>query len=202
LGPAYLRGRESLVAAGLHEVRPLPFTSGRGNGHDQVRLGRVQNPIGEDEPFLRATILDSLARRAEYNLNRLQGNVRLFEVGAVFSAQPGGAPSEEIRAGLLVMGQRRPPHFSEPTPPAFDAWDAKSLARTLAQASFPGAKVKLEVGEGEVLWHVVAGAGRVGRVRRLVLDAPVWASPAYGVELTLGVMPRRFGSRISQKRAL
>jgi len=186
---AYLRVREALVAAGLHEVRPLPFTSGRGNGHDQVRLVRVQNPIGEDEPFLRATILDSLARRAEYNLNRLQGNVRLFEVGAVFSAQPGGVPSEEIRAGLLVMGQRRPSHFSEPTPPAIDAWDAKALALTLAEVSFPGSKIVLEAGEGDVLWHIVAGAGRVGRVKKLTVDAPVWASPAFGVELTLGVMP-------------
>jgi phenylalanyl-tRNA synthetase beta chain len=186
---AYLRVREALVAAGLHEVRPLPFTSGRGNGHDQVRLVRVQNPLGEDEPFLRATVLDSLGRRAEYNLNRLQGNVRLFEVGAVFSAQPGGAPAEEIRAGLLVMGHRRPAHFSEPTPPAFDAWDAKSLARTLAEASFPGSKVELDAGDGDVLWHIVVGAARVGRVQRVALDAPVWASPAFGVELTLGIMP-------------
>jgi phenylalanyl-tRNA synthetase beta chain len=29
----------------------------------------------------------------------------------------------------------------------------------------------------------------VGRVVRVALDAPVWASPAFGVELTLGVMP-------------
>ncbi len=186
---AYHRVRGALVAAGLHEVRPLPFTSGRGSGAETVTLVRVQNPLAEDEPFLRATVLDTLARRAEYNLNRMNGNVRLFEVGSVFSAQPGGVPTEEVHAALLVMGQRRPPHFTDPQPPAVDAWDAKALARTLAEAAFPGAAIQLEAGEGDVLWHVLAGTAEVGTVRRVALDAPVWASPALGVELSLGVMP-------------
>jgi phenylalanyl-tRNA synthetase beta chain len=87
------------------------------------------------------------------------------------------------------MGQRRPPHFTEPQPPAFDAWDAKALALSLAQSAYPSATVALESGEGAVLWHVRAGAGRVGTVRRVPLDGPVWASPAFGVELLLGMMP-------------
>ncbi len=185
---AYRRVRDVLVGAGLHEVRPLPFTSGRGERAETVNLMRVQNPLGEDEPFLRASILDTLARRAEYNLNRMQGNVRLFEVGSVFAARPGGTPTEDVRAALLVMGQRRPPHFTEPQPPAFDAWDAKQLAITLAQASYPGSSVTLEPGTGHVLWYIVVRAARVGRVTRVALDAPVWASPAFGVEVTLGEM--------------
>lgn len=185
---AYHRVRAALVACGLHEVRPLPFTSGRVAGTDRVTLVRVQNPLAEDEPFLRGTLLDTLGRRAEFNLNRMQGNVRLFEVGSVFAAQAGGTQREEVHAALLVMGQRRPPHFTEPQPPAFDAWDAKALALSLAQAAFPAAAVTLEAGEGQVLWHVRAGAGRIGSVRRLQLDAPIWASPAFGVEVLLGMM--------------
>jgi phenylalanyl-tRNA synthetase beta chain len=42
------------------------------------------------------------------------------------------------------------------------------------------------VGEGDVLWRIeVDGAAR-GEVRRVSLDLPVWASPAFGVELELG----------------
>ncbi len=186
---AYHRVRNALVACGLHEVRPLPFTSGRVLGADRVTLVRVQNPLAEDEPFLRGSLLDSLGRRAEFNLNRMQGNVRLFEVGSVFAAQAGGSQREEVRAALLVMGQRRPPHFTEPQPPAFDAWDAKALALSLAQAAFPASTVTLEAGEDPVLWHVRAGAGRIGSVRRVPLDAPIWASPAFGVEVLLGMMP-------------
>lgn len=196
---AYQRVRGALVAAGLHEVRPLPFTAGEGQGAGvgagagvaagAESLVRVQNPLAEDEPFLRASILDTLARRAEYNLNRMQGDVRLFEVGHVFTAQAGGMPVEEVHAALLVMGQRRPPHFTEPRPPAFDAWDAKSLAATLAESALPGRAVAMVPGQGAVLWEVRADDHVVGRVVRVALDAPVWASPAFGVELTLGVMP-------------
>jgi phenylalanyl-tRNA synthetase beta chain len=38
------------------------------------------------------------------------------------------------------------------------------------------------------LWTVHAGDLDVGTVSRVSLDAPVWAAPAFGVEITLGVM--------------
>ncbi|HRQ79002.1 MAG TPA: phenylalanine--tRNA ligase subunit beta [Gemmatimonadaceae bacterium] len=192
LWTAYRRIRDAMVAAGLHEVRPLPFTSGAGQG-DATTLVRVQNPLAEDEPYLRATILDTLARRAEYNLNRMQGNVRLFEVGSVFAARPGAAPREAMHAALLVMGQRRPAHFTDAAPPALDAWDAKALATELAAAAYPGATLRVQAaaagsanGADALLWTLHVGEQLVGEVRRVALDAPVWASPAFGVELTLG----------------
>jgi len=185
LWTAYRRIRDAMVAAGLHEVRPLPFTSGAGQG-DATSLVRVQNPLAEDEPYLRASILDTLARRAEYNLNRMQGDVRLFEVGNVFSARPGQLPREATHAAVLVMGQRRPSHFTEAAPPAFDAWDAKALAEELARVAYPGATVSFEPGDDAVLWRLNVGDLLVGEVRRVALDAPVWASPAFGVELSLG----------------
>lgn len=175
------RLRDALVADGLHEVRPLPFTAGASEG-----FVRVQNPLAEDEPYLRRRLLDTLARRAEYNLNRMQGDVRLFEVGAAFTPDGTGLPIEEQRVAALLMGARRPVHFSEPQPPAFDAWDAKALGERTAAVAFPGAQIILEPGAGDVLWHVrVDGAAR-GTVERVPLDAPIWAQPAFGIELTLG----------------
>ena len=118
------RVREALVADGLYEARPLPFVRG-----DDATHPRVANPLAADEPHLRASALDTLARRAEHNLAHMQGDVRLFEVGSVFGApaRPGALPDERLVAAALVMGLRRPPHFTEPRPPAFDAWDAKAL---------------------------------------------------------------------------
>jgi phenylalanyl-tRNA synthetase beta chain len=188
---AYVRVRDALVAEGLHEVRPLPFTSGRGAGAeaDTSDLVRVANPLAEDEPFLRQSVLDTLARRAEYNLNRMQGDVRLFEVGTTFTAQGKALPREEHRVGLLVMGSRRPVHFTEAQPPAFDAWDAKALATTLAAAAFPATAVVMVPGDAPVLWRVQVGGVVVGEVCQVRLDAPVWAKPAFGVEIRLGDMP-------------
>ncbi|MDQ6610878.1 MAG: hypothetical protein M3Y64_00475, partial [Gemmatimonadota bacterium] len=103
-------------------------------------------------------------------------------------------PREETRAAALIMGLRRPPHFTEPEPPAFDVWDAKALAERMATAAFPGEQIYLrENSESEgLLWQIQVGpAARhrtVGSVSRITLDAPVWASPAFGIEITLGVI--------------
>ncbi len=185
------RVRDALVAAGLLEARPLPYTGGppSSGGAGDTALVRVRNPIGDDEPFLRDDLLETLGRRAEYNLSRMQGDVRLFEIGTAFVAQPGGAVREEMRVGVLVMGARRPRHFTEPEPPAFDAWDAKAIAELVARAARPGSVVALRAGQGGSLWEITVDGAASGRVVELTLDRPVWAAPAFGVEFTLGGMP-------------
>jgi phenylalanyl-tRNA synthetase beta chain len=180
------RVREELVAAGLNEARPMPFVRGDGEASGYVR---VSNPLAENEAFLRREVLDSLARRAEHNLAHMQGDVRLFEIGATFSPAGRDLPREEMRAAALVMGSRRPPHFTERQPPAFDEWDAKGLAERMAAAIAPAAAVELVPAEGDgKIWDVFIGTMRAGSVKRVALDAPVWAAPAFGVELSLGVV--------------
>jgi phenylalanyl-tRNA synthetase beta chain len=178
-----LRLRALLVGRGVYETRPMPFTSNSASGI------RVQNPLSDDEPYLRTTIIETLARRAEYNLNRMEGDVRLFEVGHVFLPSPDSLPREEVRVGALLMGRRRPAHFTEPEPEAFDAWDAKALAEGLAAAAFPGTAIALAPAAEPWLWRVTSDGVDIGGVQRVALDAPVWASHAFGIELTLGVMP-------------
>ncbi len=186
--PLHLAGRrvrDALVGLGLAETRPMPFTA---TGGDESP--RVRNPLAEDEPFLRASVLDTLARRAEYNLSRMQGNLRLFEIGNTFTPRRSRLPLEEVRVGALIMGARRPAHFTEPDPPAFDVWDAKELAERLLAVAFPGVSSQLGAGTADTVWTLeVTGRGTVGRVERVALDRPVWASEAWGVEITLGEMP-------------
>lgn len=186
--PLHLAGRrvrDLLVGMGLAETRPMPFTS---TGDDHTP--RVRNPLADDEPFLRASILDTLARRAEYNLTRMQGNLRLFEVGNVFQGLSDRLPREEVRVGALIMGSRRPPHFTEPQPPAFDLWDAKEIAVRVLAAAFPGKGATVAAGSAPSIWVLsVDGMGEIGRVETVTLDRPVWASEAFGIEVTLGVMP-------------
>lgn len=178
------RVRDVLVGAGLAETRPMPFTASGGDDSPRVR-----NPLAEDEPFLRASVLDTLARRAEYNLSRMQGNLRLFEIGNVFLPRQGRLPREEMRVGALLMGARRPSHFTEPNPPAYDIWDAKELAERTARSAFPGRDVSFAPAEEAMSWAiVVSGVGTVGQVAAVALDRPAWASEAWGVELTLGVL--------------
>jgi phenylalanyl-tRNA synthetase beta chain len=174
--------RQALVGAGLFEVRPMPFVAG-GEGHV-----RVQNPLAENEAYLRRAVIESLAKRAEYNLAHMQANIRLFEIGATFAPSAGRLPHEEVRVGALIMGARRPPHFTDPKPPAFDEWDAKGLAELILETAFPRAVTALVPDEGDTLWTVQVDGRRVGEVTRVQLDAPVWASPAFAVEITLEVV--------------
>jgi phenylalanyl-tRNA synthetase beta chain len=177
------RLRESLSALGLLEARPIPFVAG-GDAH--VRL---LNPLAENEAHLRRTLLESLARRAEFNLAHMQGNIRLYEIGSAFS--PGESlPDETMRVALLVMGDREPVHFAGPPATSYDAWDAKALAERTARVAFPAGEISLQPTDGDegLLWSVLVGGEVRGEVRRIALDAPVWAKPAFGVELVLGSM--------------
>lgn len=178
------RVREACVASGLLEVRPLPFTR-----HNDERSLKVRNPLAEDESFLRQDILDTLARRAEFNLSHMQRTIRLFEIGAVFAAnddsRDGGLPDERMHVGVLVMGDRRPTHFTEPRPPAYDEWDAKGLAESIGEAAFPGHAVSCVPADGDVLWNITAADVKIGGVRRISLDAPAWAAAAFGIEVDL-----------------
>ncbi|MDO8502241.1 MAG: phenylalanine--tRNA ligase subunit beta [Gemmatimonadaceae bacterium] len=176
------RVRSELIAAGLLETRPMPFVREGPESH------RVRNPLAEDEAYLRASVLDSLARRAEYNFAHMQRNIRLFEIGTVFTTEreaASGAPVERTHAAAVVTGDRRPAHFTEPRPPHYDEWDAKGLAEAIAGVAYPDAAIQCSPSVGDALWTVSADGTTVGTVSRLVLDAPVWATPVFGVEIDL-----------------
>jgi phenylalanyl-tRNA synthetase beta chain len=180
------RVRDALVGQGLFEISPLPFVLGSDDTHV-----RVANPLAEDEPHLRRSLLETLAKRAEYNLTRMQGDVRLFEIGSAFTPRPEGLPLEAVRVGALIMGRRRPPHFSEPNPPTFDVWDVKALGARVAELAFPSEVVLMEPAEDGQSWVIIVGNSRrrVGRAGPVALDRPAWAADAFGVELTLDPMP-------------
>ena len=183
------RIQDALAAEGLFEVRPLPFVAG-----DDATHVRVSNPLADNEAHLRRSLLESLARRAEFNLSHMEGNVRLFEIGAVFApASDARLPVERNSVAVLVMGERRPTHFTDPKPPRYDQWDAKALAEHLAMVASPGRAVTLIPADAAAradgaLWAIEIDGVPRGEVRILALDAPVWAAPAFGIELELSVI--------------
>ena len=108
------------------------------------------------------------------------------EIGSAFEKGAEALPSESVRVALLVMGQRDPAHFTNATPESFDAWDAKGLAEMVARIA-AATPATLEPGtDGELLWTIVIGGETRGHVSRVPLDAPVWASAAFGIEFVLG----------------
>ncbi|SFL46439.1 phenylalanine--tRNA ligase subunit beta [Geodermatophilus ruber] len=138
---------------------------------DRRAVVLVRNPLSEEEPALRTTLLPGLLATLARNLSRGQRDVALFEHGAVF---PGGErrpaplpgvdrrPDDETLAALLgavpgqpwhvavaLSGHREPRGWWGPGRPAVWA-DAVEAARRVAAA----AGVELTVRAGErAPWH-------------------------------------------------
>jgi len=92
-----------LAGAGYVEVLSSPFSSGADADRMQLRpddprrsAPRLVNPIREEEPLLRSTLLPGLLRVLGRNLGRGFADVALFEMGLVFLSRPGGQPAAPI----------------------------------------------------------------------------------------------------------
>jgi phenylalanyl-tRNA synthetase beta chain len=95
----------ALAESGYVEVLSSPFAS----RSDADRLGLppedlrrpavvVANPLSEDEPLLRTTLLPGLFRVLARNIGRGFADTALFEIGLVFRPRPGAAPAAPILA--------------------------------------------------------------------------------------------------------
>ncbi|MFI7069754.1 phenylalanine--tRNA ligase subunit beta [Micromonospora sediminicola] len=90
----------SLAERGLVEVLSQPFVAPEladqlGLPADDPRRPavRLANPLSEEEPLLRTTLLGPLLGVVKRNVGRGQRDVAIYEIGAVFHPRPGvGAP--------------------------------------------------------------------------------------------------------------
>jgi phenylalanyl-tRNA synthetase beta chain len=176
--------RRGLVAEGFYEVVSLPF--GPTHEADSVRL---LNPLAADEAWLRRRLLPGLVRLVEANWANHVPDVRLFEIGTVFSAAgPGERPREERRVAAILTGRREPPHWSGTGEARFDLWDLRGRFESAVALAIPEAEVQVE---GQA-WVVRDREGRmVGAGGPVAADAPPWAAPLFGFELLVDPAPRR-----------
>jgi phenylalanyl-tRNA synthetase beta chain len=104
----------ALAGAGYVEVISNPFTSAADADRLQLpaddprRLApRLVNPIRDEEPLLRTTLIPGLLRVLNRNIGRGFADVALFELGLVFLGRPGGQPVAP------VLPVDRPPTAAE-----------------------------------------------------------------------------------------
>jgi phenylalanyl-tRNA synthetase beta chain len=93
--------KDVLCGLGASEGWTDSFVSA--SAHDDVGLSgpavRVANPLDAEKPYLRRTLMPGLLSALAYNADRRQPDVRLYEVGVVFSNPDEGAPRLVERAG-------------------------------------------------------------------------------------------------------
>lgn len=167
----------ALAGAGFVEVLSYPFIGttdldGLGIGQDDPRRWTLAlaNPISEEAPLMRTTLLPGLVGALKRNFSRGNRNLALFEMGAIFLATPDQKP-------LPRLGVDEAPSSAEvnelmalvPKQPQFVAgllcgesesswrgvraveWsDAVAAAQTVARAA--GASLKIESGS-LAPWH-------------------------------------------------
>nr|WP_204262337.1 phenylalanine--tRNA ligase subunit beta [Blastococcus saxobsidens] len=168
----------ALADAGYVEAPAFPFLGvaqldalGLAEDDERRRVNTVRNPLSEEAPALRTTLLPGLLASLARNLARGQRDVALFEHGAVFpggerTAAPlpgvdrrpddatlaallGAVPSQPWHVAVALMGQREPRGWWGPGRPAEWA-DAVQAARTVAEAA--GAELTVRAGE-TAPWH-------------------------------------------------
>ncbi|GGT23481.1 phenylalanine--tRNA ligase subunit beta [Nonomuraea spiralis] len=104
----------ALAEGGYVEVLSYPFIGADDFDHLQLpaddarrRAMRLANPLSEDEPLMRTTLLPGLLKTLVRNVGRGFGDVALFETGAVYR------PRENAPAVAPVLGVSRRPTAEE-----------------------------------------------------------------------------------------
>ncbi|MEH1030339.1 phenylalanyl-tRNA synthetase beta chain [Micromonospora profundi] len=172
----------SLAARGYVEVLAHPFVSPQladllGLPADDPRRPavRLANPLSEEEPLLRTTLLGPLLGILKRNIGRGHRDLALYEIGAVFhprrdagsppemgvdrrptdaefAAADAVVPAQPVHAAVVLAGEVDPAGWWGPGRPA--GWaDAIEAARdTLAAAGIPDEWVEVRAAE-HAPWH-------------------------------------------------
>jgi len=158
--------KDVLRGLGVSEGWTDTFVSA--NAHDDVDLVGpavlVANPLDAEKPFLRRSLLPGLLGALAYNASRRQPDVRLFEVGVVFSHPGAGLARVVERSG--AGGTERAELPGE---------------RELLSAVFAGEED--DARSAVTAWHVLADAFRLDGVRLI--------SPGDGTPPLPGLHPTR-----------
>ncbi len=172
--------KDVLCGLGASEAWTDTFVSA--SAHEDVGLSgpavRVANPLDAEKPFLRRSLLPGLLSALAYNASRRQPEVRLFEVGVVFSHPGEGAPRVVERAGAGGAERAELPGERELLAAVF-ARDEDD-ARTAVAA-----------------WDVLAEAFRLAGVRLSASGSHLGVAPTDRLPSLPGLHPTRFAHLVA-----
>ena len=120
--------RQHLRALGLSEARTSTLVSERMQWQQGIPL-RLRNPLGEDQAFLRTSLLSGLIAALERNIRHGARSVAIYEIGRVFHA---GASEEHETLAFSLYGEIAPRSWRGDKVREFDWHDAKGIVQALA----------------------------------------------------------------------
>jgi len=122
------RVKQTLVARGYSEAINYSFVEPEllSELSESENFLKLANPLAENMSAMRTSLLPGLVSSCQFNLNRQQERVRLFELGAVFHKQSDGRIVETNFIGGIVSGATLPSQWSVNSDQVADFYDVKS----------------------------------------------------------------------------
>jgi phenylalanyl-tRNA synthetase beta chain len=156
-------------------------------------LVALKNPLSSQMAVMRSNLCGSLISNLEFNLNRKQARVRLFEIGCCFNAK-GDTVAQQERLGGLCYGDAVPEQWGSPAREV-DFYDVKADVEALfwprpvcvASAFYPA----FHPGKSAHIWVDNRIAGYLGELHprwRQKLGLP---KPVVLFELEMNVLMER-----------
>jgi phenylalanyl-tRNA synthetase beta chain len=164
-----------------------------GHENDQPQLA---NPIIEDAAWMRSTLLPGLLNAVRHNLNHGIRDIRLFEIGRIFSIfRAGELPQETLALGIVATGGALEEDRAQ-SERELDFFDLKGALEaavdwmnlsplTFAQASAQhlrvGQSAQIKSGDGTSI-------GTIGRLNESIAASYKFRQPVYVLELDLSAL--------------
>lgn len=164
-----------------------------GHEDDQPQLA---NPIIEDAAWMRSTLLPGLLHSVRHNLNHGIRDVRLFEVGRIFSTTIAKElPQETFALGIVATGGALEENRAQPER-ELDFFDLKGALEAaidwmnLGSLSFSPAEVRhLRAGQSALIKSSDGTPlGTIGRLAEPVAASYKFRQPVYVMELDLSAL--------------
>ena len=184
-----------LASCGMHEAMSFAFSHPQAFDKLNIEADSVlrsaipiMNPITEEFPILRTTLLGNMLDMVSRNISRKNEDLKLFEIGSVFlpKALPlTELPTEKTELCGVLYGRRNPTLWNQ-TKDVVDFYDAKgTVERILAGIGISqytitaGTHPSLHPGKTAVITAGDKVIGHIGEVHPKVLEAYSIPKAAY-----------------------
>ncbi len=195
--------RRALNAFGFDEAINLSFIQQESRfdlipslaGHEENQP-HLENPIIEDAAWMRSTLLPGLLNSVRHNLNHGIRDVRLFEIGRIFSiSKAGELPDETLALAVVATGGALEENRAQPER-ELDFFDLKGALEAavdwmnVAPLTFtPNSARHLRVGQSALISSSDGKPlGTMGRLDESVAASYKFRQPIYVLELDLAAL--------------
>ncbi len=126
--------RDQFISLGLTECLNYTLIDKknilRDNNFKEEDLLEVINPISSDSTVLRPSLLFGVLKNMARNISHNNHDLRLFEIGTVYSADKDNLPEERNNCCIALTGRKQPERYSKEKSLLYDFYDMKGLLET------------------------------------------------------------------------